>query len=77
MPLDTFVCSTALPVLSSGSHYPGWFDTVSESYLYPCSRVWMKDLFRGYIMLLRGVDYYKYSHGGYMCTVTSSSERLY
>lgn len=66
MPTDTFVCSTALPVLDSRSHYPGYFDTVSETHLYPIGRVWMKDLFSGYLMLGRGVDYYKCGHGGYV-----------
>lgn len=66
MPFDTFVCSTALPVLDSGSHYPGWFDTTSESHLYPFGRLWMKGLFVGYSMDVWAVAGYKATHGGYM-----------
>jgi len=62
--IETFICSTALPVLDSDSHYPGWFDTVSESYLYPVGKVWMNGLFRGCWSTLWFYGGCKVLHGG-------------
>ena len=62
--LETFICSTALPVLDSGSHYPGWFDTVSETYLHPIGKVWMKGIFHGYKASRWGIIALKTLHGG-------------
>jgi len=61
--LETFICSTALPVLDSGSHYPGWFDTVSETYLHPIGKVWMKGMFSGF-KTRKGFERIKELHGG-------------
>lgn len=64
MNLETFICSTALPVLDSESHYPGWFDTVSDSYLYPLGEVWMRGIFHIYLAVPSYVARCKFLHGG-------------
>ncbi len=62
---ETFICSTALPVLDSESIYPGWFDTVSETIIYPFRNVWMKGVFFKYRALMPYVLKFKEEHGGF------------